>query len=149
MQKTIYVDSILVNAEWKAQQVMIVENGTISDIVDAAKFATGNEMNTDREDLASKVNVDERIEGTVIPGYVDTQVNGGGGVMFNHAPTLESVNTIANAHARFGTTSLFPTLITDDFATISSAADAISQAIRLNHPSIMGVHFEGPLLSVA
>jgi N-acetylglucosamine-6-phosphate deacetylase len=149
MQKTIYVDSILVNAEWKAQQVMIVENGTISDIVDAAKFATGNEMNTDREDLASKVNVDERIEGTVIPGYVDTQVNGGGGVMFNHAPTLESVNTIANAHARFGTTSLFPTLITDDFATISSAADAISQAIRLNHPSIMGVHFEGPHLSVA
>ena len=83
MQKTIYVDSILVNAEWKAQQVMIVENGTISDIVDAAKFATGNEMTANSKDLASMVNVDERIEGTVIPGYVDTQVNGGGGVMFN------------------------------------------------------------------
>ena len=149
MKKTIYVDSLLVNAEWKTQQVMIVENGTISDIVDAAKFATGSEMTSNSKHLASMVNVDERIEGTVIPGYVDTQVNGGGGVMFNHAPTLESLNIIADAHAQFGTTSLFPTLITDDFATICSAADAISQAIRLNHPSIMGVHFEGPHLSVA
>lgn len=149
MKKTIYVDSILVNAEWKTQQVMIVENGTIFDIVDAAKFATGNEMTTDCRDLASTANVDEQIKGTVIPGYVDTQVNGGGGVMFNHAPTLESVNTIANAHAQFGTTSLFPTLITDDLTTICSAADAISQAIRLNHPSVVGVHFEGPHLSVA
>ncbi|WP_032097521.1 MULTISPECIES: N-acetylglucosamine-6-phosphate deacetylase [unclassified Alteromonas] len=149
MKKTIYVDSLLVNAEWKTQQVMIVEDGTISDIVDAAKFATGSEMTANSKHLASMVNVDERIEGTVIPGYVDTQVNGGGGVMFNHAPTLESLNIIADAHAQFGTTSLFPTLITDDFATICSAADAISQAIRLNHPSIMGVHFEGPHLSVA
>lgn len=138
MKKTIYVDSVLVKDKWKTQQAITIENGNISAIVDSTDKGR-NVIN----------GMDDHIKGTVIPGYVDTQVNGGGGVMFNHAPTLESVNTIANAHAQFGTTSLFPTLITDDFATICSAADAISQAIRLNHPSIMGVHFEGPHLSVA
>ena len=143
MKKTMYVDSILVKGEWKTKQVMTIESGSILDIVDSSDEES---KKLESKDLQG---IHEHIKGTVIPGYVDTQVNGGGGVMFNHAPTLESVNTIAKAHAQFGTTSLFPTLITDDFATICSAADAISQAIDLNHPSIQGVHFEGPHLSVA
>ena len=47
------------------------------------------------------------------PGFVDLQVNGGGDVLFNDAPTAESIATIAAAHRRFGTTGFLPTLITD------------------------------------
>ena len=45
------------------------------------------------------------------PGFVDLQVNGGGDVLFNDAPTRETLLTIAAAHRRFGTTSFLPTLI--------------------------------------
>ena len=68
--------------------------------------------------------------------------------MFNHAPTIESINAMAEAHLKYGTTTLFPTLITDDIDTIEQAADAVSEAIAQAHPSVEGVHFEGPHLSV-
>jgi N-acetylglucosamine-6-phosphate deacetylase len=68
--------------------------------------------------------------------------------MFNHAPTFESINVMAEAHLKYGTTTLFPTLITDDIDTIEQAADAVSEAISQAHPSVEGVHFEGPHLSV-
>ena len=44
----------------------------------------------------------------LVPGFVDTQVNGGGGVLFNDAPTLETLRTIGRAHRRFGTTGFLP-----------------------------------------
>src|SRR5689334_10674026 len=47
------------------------------------------------------------------PGFIDVQVNGGGGTMLNHDPSVATVRRIAEAHRRFGTTGLLPTLITD------------------------------------
>ena len=61
--------------------------------------------------------------GTLMPGYFDTQVNGCGGVLFNQHPDAESLNKLASAHLRFGTTSMLPTLITDGEAAMASAAD--------------------------
>lgn len=87
--------------------------------------------------------------GTLMPGYFDTQVNGGGGVLFNQHPDAESLNKLASAHLRFGTTSMLPTLITDGEAAMASAADAIAEVIASDHPTIVGVHFEGPFLNVA
>ena len=49
--------------------------------------------------------------GLLLPGFIDVQVNGGGGVLFNDDPCIETIRTIAAAHRRFGTTSLLPTLI--------------------------------------
>ena len=63
--------------------------------------------------------------------------------MFNHAPTLESINVMAEAHLKYGTTTLFPTLITDDIDTIEQAADSVSEAIAQAHPSVEGVHLKG------
>ncbi|MEW6990198.1 N-acetylglucosamine-6-phosphate deacetylase [Colwelliaceae bacterium 6441] len=88
-------------------------------------------------------------EGTVVPGYIDLQVNGGGGVLFNSSPSLESLQTIISAHSQFGTTGMLPTLITDKVEVMAQAADAMALAIAENVPGILGIHFEGPHLSIA
>lgn len=87
--------------------------------------------------------------GTITPGFVDLQVNGGGGVMFNDDQSVETLRTIAAAHARSGTSALLPTLITDTPARTQAAIDAVEQAIAQNIPGIIGIHLEGPHLSVA
>ena len=93
--------------------------------------------------------VDQVAEGLVVPGFIDLQVNGGGGVLFNQSPSVDRLNIIMQAHAKFGTTAMLPTLITDKVEVMAAAADAVAEAIRLNVAGIIGLHFEGPHLSVA
>jgi N-acetylglucosamine-6-phosphate deacetylase len=83
----------------------------------------------------------------LVPGFVDAQVNGGGGVLFNDAPHVEALRAIAAAHARFGTTAILPTLITDADAVLERAVAAVADAIRRGVPGIAGIHLEGPFLS--
>jgi N-acetylglucosamine-6-phosphate deacetylase len=87
--------------------------------------------------------------GTLLPGFVDLQVNGGGGVMFNDAPTVATLATMARAHADLGTRALLPTLITDTPAMTAAAIDAVAAAMAQGIPGIVGIHLEGPHLSVA
>lgn len=94
-------------------------------------------------------NVDVNCEGLLVPGFIDLQVNGGGGALFNDSPSLDSIKTIMTAHSRYGTTAMLPTLITDKVSVMEEAADAIAAAIKAKVPGIIGVHFEGPHLSVA
>ena len=82
------------------------------------------------------------------PGFIDTQVNGGGGVLFNDAPTVETIKTIAAAHRRFGTTGIFPTLISDDLAVVSAGVAAVESAIQAGVRGILGIHIEGPFLNM-
>ena len=87
--------------------------------------------------------------GMLVPGFVDIQVNGGGGVMLNDHPDVASIETICRAHAPFGTTALLPTLITDTSA-ITAAAVAAGEAATLQKvPGFLGLHLEGPHLSIA
>ena len=85
----------------------------------------------------------------VVPGFIDLQVNGGGGVMFNDHPTPEGIARIARAHARFGTTKLLPTLITDNRAVTAEARKAGREAAARNTAGFLGIHLEGPHLSVS
>lgn len=88
------------------------------------------------------------LDGLILaPGFVDVQVNGGGGVLFNAAATVEGLRAIAAAHRRFGTTSLLPTLISDDWPVMTAAADAVREALGTGVPGIRGIHFEGPYLN--
>lgn len=87
--------------------------------------------------------------GILAPGFVDLQVNGGGGVMFNDAPTVRTLATIAAAHARLGATAILPTLITDTPGVTAAAIGAAAQAIHDRVPGIIGLHLEGPHLSLA
>lgn len=84
---------------------------------------------------------------TLAPGFIDCQVNGGGGVLFNDAPTVDGIARIAAAHRRFGTTGLLPTLISDDAATMRAAIGAVREAIARNVPGVLGIHLEGPFLA--
>jgi N-acetylglucosamine-6-phosphate deacetylase len=85
----------------------------------------------------------------LLPGFIDVQVNGGGGRLFNDEPSVETIAAIAAAHRSFGTTGLLPTLISDDFSVIQRAIDAVDQAIDEGVPGVLGIHIEGPFLSRA
>ncbi|AKS46634.1 N-acetylglucosamine 6-phosphate deacetylase [Octadecabacter temperatus] len=92
----------------------------------------------------------EKLDGGIItPAFVDLQVNGGGGVMFNDDQSVDTLRTIAAAHAQTGTGAILPTLITDTPARTSAAIDAVEHAIQQGVPGIAGIHLEGPHLCVA
>ena len=82
-------------------------------------------------------------------GYVDLQVNGGGGLMFNAAPTVETLRTMAKAHRGLGVTQLLPTLITDSADITQAAINAAIEAVKEGIPGVAGLHLEGPHLSIA
>ncbi|OHV80590.1 N-acetylglucosamine-6-phosphate deacetylase [Ensifer sp. LCM 4579] len=84
----------------------------------------------------------------LVPGFIDLQVNGGGGALFNEQPTLEGIRRICAAHARFGTTALLPTLITDTRAVRTAAIEAGLEARAAAVPGFLGLHLEGPHLSL-
>ncbi|WP_445428825.1 N-acetylglucosamine-6-phosphate deacetylase [Alishewanella sp. HL-SH05] len=88
------------------------------------------------------------LAGMLVPGFIDLQVNGGGGALFNTAPTRETLHTMVQAHAQFGTTAMLPTVITDSLNVMQQAATTIADALSQQQAGILGVHFEGPHLSV-
>jgi len=92
-------------------------------------------------------NLSRPIDGLLMPGLIDLQVNGGGGVLFNDSPSVETLKRIAKAHQQYGTTAWLPTLITDSVDKMQLAADAICHAIKDHSLGILGVHFEGPHIS--
>lgn len=81
------------------------------------------------------------------PGFIDIQVNGGAGVLFNDQPNPDGIGAIAAAHRRLGTTGLLPTLISDDWEVMTSAAEGIRTSVRQGEPGVLGIHFEGPWLN--
>lgn len=87
--------------------------------------------------------------GWLVPGFIDTQVNGGGGVLFNDDISVEGIAAIGAAHARFGTTAFLPTLISDSPDHIAAALDAADAAINAGVPGVVGVHIEGPFINPA
>jgi N-acetylglucosamine-6-phosphate deacetylase len=84
---------------------------------------------------------------TLLPGFIDCQVNGGGGVLFNDAPTVDAIRTIGEAHAKFGTTGFLPTLISDDVDVMAKAIDAVNDAVAQGVPGVLGIHLEGPFIA--
>ena len=85
----------------------------------------------------------------LLPGFIDSQVNGGGGVLFNDAPSVASIRAIGAAHRRFGTVGFLPTLISDDLDVMARAIAAVQTAITQGVPGVLGIHIEGPFLNVA
>jgi N-acetylglucosamine-6-phosphate deacetylase len=119
---------------WRDRHALLIEAGQIVDIV-----AEGD---------APAESVPLVLDGgMLLPGFIDTQVNGGGGVLLNDTPTVEGVAVIANAHRRFGTTAMLPTLISDTMDVVATAIAAVDAAIRAGVPGVVGIHIEGPFLN--
>lgn len=94
----------------------------------------------------------ERVGGLLCPGFVDLQVNGGGGTLLNDDPSAEGVRTIARAHRALGTTSLLPTLVSPGRDLLERAGRSVAEAIRDQESEdlhVLGLHVEGPHLSPA
>ncbi len=85
----------------------------------------------------------------LVPGFVDTQVNGGADALFNDDPSVETIARIGEAHRAFGTTAFLPTLISDDLDVIDRAMRATEQAIEAGVPGVVGIHIEGPFINSA
>ena len=125
---------ILIDGALRSDRAVVVEHGRI-----LAICAPGDAPSRARPiDLGGDI---------LLPGFVDIQVNGGGGVLFNDDPSVATIRTIAETHARFGTTALLPTLISDDLEKVAAAIAAVEEAIALGVPGVIGIHLEGPFLS--
>lgn len=85
--------------------------------------------------------------GILAPGFIDTQVNGGGDRLFNDDPSVDAIAAIGAAHRAFGTTGFLPTLISDDRSKTEAAMEAARGAIAAGVPGVLGVHIEGPFLN--
>ncbi|WP_043688965.1 N-acetylglucosamine-6-phosphate deacetylase [Luteimonas huabeiensis] len=117
-----------------------------------AVLVAGGRIEAVLPDDHPRVRAAERVDlggGVLLPGFIDLQVNGGGGVLFNNAPDADAVAAIARAHRRFGTTALLPTLISDDLETMRRAVAAVRAAIAAGAPGVLGIHLEGPYLAPA
>jgi N-acetylglucosamine-6-phosphate deacetylase len=110
---------------------VLIDDGRIVDLV------TEGPREAERLDL----------EGDLVPGFIDLQVNGGGGVLFNDQPTVEGIEAIGRAHRAFGTTAFLPTLISDDLDVIDRAMRAVEGAIAKGVLGVIGIHIEGPFIN--
>jgi N-acetylglucosamine-6-phosphate deacetylase len=129
------------------------------EILNGQGFARGLAVLMDGDRIAAVLpeaealaRADERFDlagGRLVPGYIDTQVNGGGGVLFNSEQSVDAIAAIGAAHRRYGTTGFLPTLISDDLDVIDRAMRAVEQAIEAGVPGVLGVHIEGPFINAA
>jgi N-acetylglucosamine-6-phosphate deacetylase len=100
-----------------------------------------------RKDAPKRAAIHDLNSGILTAGFIDVQVNGGGGVLFNDDPSVEAIAAIGRAHRKFGTTGFMPTLISDELDVIARAIKATRDAINQGVPGVLGVHIEGPFLS--
>ncbi|MFD1944633.1 N-acetylglucosamine-6-phosphate deacetylase [Paradevosia shaoguanensis] len=122
--------------EWIEDSALLVNDGVVEGIVAIGDIPHG----VARHDFAG---------GMLVPGFIDLQVNGGGGVLLNEDRTLSGLRTICSAHYQYGTTALLPTLITDTPAITAETVAAGKAAVEAQLPGFLGLHLEGPHLSLA
>ncbi|WP_020410811.1 N-acetylglucosamine-6-phosphate deacetylase [Hahella ganghwensis] len=115
---------------------VIVDNGLVQSVVPVDQLPSGIDM------VALNGNL-------LAPGFIDVQVNGGGGALLNDEPSPITINTIGEAHRHFGTTGFLPTLITDTRDTMVAAIEAVREALRQKVPGVRGIHLEGPYLNTS
>jgi N-acetylglucosamine-6-phosphate deacetylase len=132
--QAVAADHIFDGASVHREAAVLIEGEDVTGIVPQAQLPRG----TDVRRLP--------VGAWLAPGFIDVQVNGGGDVLFNDAPTPEAVSTIVRAHRKFGTTGLLPTLITDAADKMSAAIAAVQTAID-REPGVLGIHLEGPFIS--
>lgn len=122
---------------WVYDHAVMLDGARIADVLPASDPRV---RNAPQHDLGGAM---------LLPGFIDVQVNGGGGVLFNDAPTVETIRQIGVGHRRYGTTGFLPTLISDDADVMHAALAAVDQAIAEGVPGVLGIHLEGPYLATA
>lgn len=115
-------------------KAVVVKEGHIIDLVDPQRIPAQAEI----VDLNGA---------SLIAGFVDLQVNGGGGVLLNDDASVEAIKTVLDAHAIFGTTQLFPTVFTPKIERMKELMNSALELRRSGDMRVAGVHFEGPIIN--
>ena len=115
---------------------IILEDGVIANVLPA------NDIDTE----STVVNLEG---GIIAPGFIDLQVNGGGGSFFTTDTSVEALKTIVNGQRPTGTTAMMPTLISDTREVHQAGVKAVTDAIKQGVAGVLGVHIEGPFFSLA
>jgi len=136
MKTVLHNGRILAGEEFAEGLAVVIEHGRILAVVDE------HDVNAIKPDTRIDLN-----GGWLVPGFIDVQVNGGGGVLFNNAPTVDALRQMMHAHRRFGTTGMLPTLVSDDVHVMEQAIAAVRSAIAEGVPGILGIHLEGPYIA--
>jgi N-acetylglucosamine-6-phosphate deacetylase len=112
---------------------VVIDAGRIAAVIPADQVASGVKIS--------------QAEGLLAPGFIDVQVNGGGGVLFNDERSVDGIRAIGATHRRFGTTGFLPTFVTDTRERMAEAVNAVREALQARVPGLLGVHLEGPFLN--
>jgi N-acetylglucosamine-6-phosphate deacetylase len=134
-QQAVLADRVFDGRAWHADAAVLIDGRTVRGI--AAQGEVPPDWRQTRLPAGS----------FVAPGFIDLQVNGGGGVLLNDDPSAEAMRAIARAHRRFGTTALLPTLITDTWEKTDTAISA-ARAVA-GKDGVLGLHLEGPFINSA
>jgi N-acetylglucosamine-6-phosphate deacetylase len=86
----------------------------------------------------------------ISPGFIDIHIHGGGGHDFMDG-TVNAFLKIAEIHAKYGTTSMFPTTLTCSKADLLKSLDVYAEANKQNTmgAQFLGMHLEGPYFALA
>ncbi len=114
-------------------KVVLIEGNKIKDILDEAP------ENIEIIDLEGKI---------IAPGFIDLQLNGCGGVNFNDEISIETFKLMHETNLKTGTTSYLPTLITTSDANIEKALELVDKNEGLENVGVLGLHIEGPYISI-
>ena len=137
MTKNCYLISaerIFTGTHWLENQFLMIEDHLIQEIGDLSQLPQGIPHHSFQNSFISA-------------GWIDVQVNGGGGLLFNNEIGIETLQTIIDAHRLYGSCSILPTLITDTWEKTLKAIQVVQDAIDSGIAGILGIHLEGPFLS--
>lgn len=130
MTQKIYLHRYFDGQEWQEHQTWHLENGVIVEVINGPSPGT-----------------DMQITDLVIPGLIDLQVNGGGGVLLNQKCDHTALQQVADAHAHTGTTAIAATIITDHKDHWRAQLSALMTALDQGVDGIAACHLEGPWLN--
>ena len=135
VQNTLLAERVFDGRRWHRQTAVLIDHGRVRALASWADVPRDSRQKPLPADVF------------LAPGFIDLQVNGGGGVLLNDDPSPDAMRAIASAHRRFGTTALLPTLITDSRGTMERALTAAHATA--GQDGVLGLHLEGPFLNRA
>lgn len=113
---------------------VLVKDGKVVDLIDEDQLPASAEV----VDLGGA---------SLVPGFVDMQANGGGGILLNDDSSVEALRVVLDAHSKFGTTHLFPTVFTPTVERMHELLHSALELRRNGDERVAGLHFEGPIIN--
>ncbi|MCQ1857961.1 N-acetylglucosamine-6-phosphate deacetylase [Haemophilus sputorum] len=118
------------------EHAVVIENGLIQAVIL-------------EKDLAKEMPTVDLDGANLSAGFIDLQLNGCGGVMFNEDISVNTLEIMQATNLKSGTTSYLPTFITSPDEGMKQAVAVMREYLSKHQNQALGLHLEGPYLSVA